>query len=77
MPKMRDEVNSNESKKNFVKNQPTLVGFESAFSKNLNAGNRWVALANKIPWDALVNVYQKQMNNSQTALLTFVAITIF
>ena len=30
------------------------------------AGNRWVALAHKIPWDALVNIYQKQMNNSQT-----------
>ena len=46
--------------------QPTLVGFESPFSKNLNADNRWIFLAHKIPWDALVNVYQKQMNNSQT-----------
>jgi IS5 family transposase len=46
--------------------QGTLVGFESPFSKNLNAANRWVVLSHKIPWDSLVNVYQKQMSNSQT-----------
>ncbi|MEO8771090.1 MAG: IS5/IS1182 family transposase, partial [Ferruginibacter sp.] len=27
--------------------------------------NRWVALSHKIPWDSLVNVYQKQLNNSE------------
>ena len=47
-------------------NQPTLVGFESPFSKHLNPANRWVVLSHKIPWDTLVNVYQKQMSNSQT-----------
>ncbi len=46
--------------------QPTLPGFETPFHKHLNASNRWVVLAKKMPWDELVNVYQKQMNNSKT-----------
>jgi transposase, IS5 family len=46
--------------------QSTLVGFESPFTKTLNPGNRWVVLSHKIPWDSLVNVYQKQLNNSDT-----------
>jgi transposase, IS5 family len=47
-------------------NQPTLVGFESPFTRQLNSNNRWVVLSHKIPWDTLVNVYQKQLNNSET-----------
>lgn len=43
--------------------QLTLVGFESPFSKLLDPGNRWVVLANKIPWDFLVSAYQNQLNN--------------
>jgi len=46
--------------------QSTLIGFESPFAKNLNPCNRWVVLSHKIPWDSLVNVYQKQLNNSAT-----------
>jgi len=46
--------------------QPTLVGFESPFTKNLNPSNRWVVLSHQMPWDTLVNVYQKQLNNSKT-----------
>ena len=46
--------------------QPTLVGFESPFTRQLNSTNRWVILSHKIPWDTLVNVYQKQLNNSET-----------
>ena len=46
--------------------QSTFIGFESPFTKNLNPGNRWVVLSHKIPWDSLVNVYQKQLNNSAT-----------
>ena len=46
--------------------QPTLVGFESPFARTLSSDNRWVSLAHKIPWDSLVNVYQNQLNNSQT-----------
>lgn len=55
------------SKRTYISpNQLTLVGFESPFSNHLNPENRWVVLSHKIPWDTLVNVYQKQMNNSET-----------
>jgi hypothetical protein len=47
-------------------NQLTLSGFETPFSRELNPNNRWVQLAHKIPWDALVSTYQKQMGNSLT-----------
>src|SRR5665647_1710879 len=64
---MAKALKTRASKQRYISsNQPTLVGFESPFLKNLNAGNRWVVLSHKIPWDTLVNVYQKQMNNSQT-----------
>ncbi len=46
--------------------QIRLPGFESPFSRHLNPTNRWVVLADKIPWDALVNVYHQQMGNQQT-----------
>ena len=46
--------------------QQILPGFESPFSRHLNPLNRWVLLAEKIPWDELVNVYSKQLRNSQT-----------
>lgn len=46
--------------------QAILPGFESPFSRHLNPTNRWVILSNQIPWDELVNVYSKQMRNSQT-----------
>ncbi|HEX8278886.1 MAG TPA: IS5 family transposase, partial [Segetibacter sp.] len=35
-------------------------------SRHLNPGNRWVVLSRKMPWDDLVKVYQKQLNNSKT-----------
>jgi hypothetical protein len=55
------------SKQSYISpNQLTLVGFESPFSNHLNPTNRWVTLSRKIPWDVLVNVYQKQLNNSHT-----------
>ena len=47
-------------------NQLTLIGFESPFSQTLDSENRWVILANKIPWDLLVTTYQSQMNNNKT-----------
>lgn len=65
--KMAKALKSRASKQRYVSTaQQTLEGFESPFCKHLNAGNRWVVLANKIPWDSLVNVYQKQLHNSQT-----------
>ena len=45
--------------------QPPLVGFETPFAKHLNPDNRWVKWAHKIPWDTLVSVYCRQMNNAQ------------
>lgn len=46
--------------------QPMLDGFVTPFSKQLNAFNRWIVLAHKIPWDELVGVYVKQMGNDKT-----------
>ncbi len=43
-----------------------MAGFETPFHNHLNPANRWVVLAKRIPWDELVNVYQRQMNNSKT-----------
>ena len=47
-------------------NQLVLMGFESPFTQHLNAANRWVKLAHQVPWDHIVNVYRKQLNNSVT-----------
>ncbi len=64
---MAKALKTRASKQSYISaNQPTLVGFESPFSNHLSPCNRWVVLSHKIPWDALVNVYQKQMNNSDT-----------
>lgn len=46
--------------------QPALPGFETPFEQKLSAGNRWVVLAGKIPWDSLVDVYNNQLGNSVT-----------
>jgi len=43
-----------------------LEGFESPFSQKLSATNRWVRLSKQIPWDSIVNVYTKQLNNKTT-----------
>src|ERR1044072_8376854 len=46
--------------------QLTIEGFETPFQQKLNAENRWVCLSNKMPWDELVGVYNKQMRNYVT-----------
>lgn len=46
--------------------QLTLAGFETPFVQHLSAENRWVRLAQQIPWDPIVSIYDKQMNNSVT-----------
>jgi IS5 family transposase len=43
--------------------QLILAGFESPFSHQLLSTNRWVILANRIPWDALVSSYNRQLGN--------------
>jgi len=47
-------------------NQMILSGFESPFSHHLLQSNRWIKLANRIPWDALVNTYYRQLGNQYT-----------
>lgn len=46
--------------------QLKLEGFETPFSKNLRKDNRWVKLADLLPWDILVGTYLKQMRNNDT-----------
>jgi transposase, IS5 family len=49
------------SKLEFVsENQLKLPGFETPFEQNLKNTNRWVLLAQKIPWGRLVNIYEKK-----------------
>ena len=65
--KMAKAQKSRASKIGYVSpNQMELAGFESPFTKHLDAGNRWVKLAKQIPWDKIVNIYQKRLNNSIT-----------
>jgi IS5 family transposase len=46
--------------------QLVMVGFETPFSQKLNPTNRWVQLAGQIPWDNIVNIYTRQLNNHKT-----------
>ncbi len=65
--KMAKASKSRASKQRYISvNQPMLEGFETPFSKQLNATNRWVVLAKKIPWDDLVSVYRQQQGNHKT-----------
>jgi transposase, IS5 family len=65
--KMAKAQKSRASKAPYVSpTQLSLVGFESPFTKNLNPANRWVVLSKQIPWDAIANVYGKQLNNETT-----------
>nr|CRH06496.1 Transposase [Candidatus Magnetococcus massalia]CRH07375.1 Transposase [Candidatus Magnetococcus massalia] len=43
--------------------QQTLPGFESPFEQGLDARNRWVKLAEVIPWDELVDAYSSRMSS--------------
>lgn len=46
--------------------QLILAGFESPFSQKLNANNRWVILANRLPWDEVCNTYLKHTGLNST-----------
>ena len=64
---MAKALKNRASKQEYISTgQATFPGFETPFHKQLNSSNRWIVLANRIPWDELVNVYQKQMNNTRT-----------
>ncbi len=45
-------------------NQLTLSGFSHPFDQELSPENRWVKLAEIIPWDALAVVYLKQLSTN-------------
>ena len=52
---------------NFVSpSQLVLAGFETPFSQQLRRTNRWVVLADKIPWDDICNIYTRQVGVSRT-----------
>lgn len=64
---MAQALKNRASKQAYISvHQPLLDGFDTPFAKQLNATNRWVVLANKIPWDELVSVYSQQMGNHKT-----------
>ena len=44
------------------KKQLKIDGFETPFYNSLNKNNRWVILAELIPWDELVSIYVKKMS---------------
>jgi hypothetical protein len=48
-----------------------LEGFESPFDKRLNPENRWVVLANLIPWDEIRNIYLKAVPKKETGILLY------
>ena len=64
---MAKALKSRASKQPYLSsNQLVLSGFESPFSHHLLSTNRWVKLARRIPWDALVNTYYRQLGNQYT-----------
>jgi hypothetical protein len=40
--------------------QLTFTGFETPFYNGLDPSNRWVVLSAQIPWDQLVNLFNKR-----------------
>lgn len=64
---MAKALKSRASKQQYVSpHQLNLAGFESPFANQLALTNRWVILARKIPWDALVSTYNRQLGNKFT-----------
>ena len=47
-------------------NQLIIGGFETPFSQSLDPNNRWVKLANQIPWDEIANLYRKRFTRKST-----------
>jgi IS5 family transposase len=65
--KMPKALRNRASKQTYISaSQPLLDGFSTPFSTHLNARNRWVVMAQRIPWDELVGVYRRQMGNDKT-----------
>jgi transposase, IS5 family len=45
-------------------NQLKLPGFATPFEQNLDPKNRWVIMADNIPWDKLVSIYESKIKRS-------------
>jgi hypothetical protein len=45
--------------------QIVIAGFETPFTQKLDPNNRWIILANSIPWDTIAGVYNKTMTGSK------------
>ena len=43
-------------------NQLTLAGFETPFAQKLTSNNRWIKMADAIPWDKIVGHYDNLFN---------------
>ena len=43
--------------------QPNLVGFKTPFERELDGENRWVKLAECVPWDELADGYYRNMSS--------------
>ena len=48
-------------------NQLSIEEFKTPFEKEIDVNNRWVILANSIPWDELATIYHKAMNPNMGA----------
>ncbi|WP_207632557.1 transposase, partial [Foetidibacter luteolus] len=46
-------------------NQLTICGFETPFEQALTRENRWVNLSRLLPWDQMVNQYNKSFKSSE------------
>jgi len=46
--------------------QLPLVPFSTPFEQKLDPTNRWVLLADALPWDELVNIYLRKLSNHKT-----------
>ena len=46
-------------------NQLTLLGFETPFEQKLTTENRWVKMANALPWDSIVVHYDRLFSSAE------------
>ena len=49
-------------------NQLTLLGFETPFAQKLTTNNRWVKMADAIPWDKIVGQYDNLFKSAEGLL---------
>ncbi|MEZ4994616.1 MAG: hypothetical protein R2824_29620 [Saprospiraceae bacterium] len=53
-------------------NQLTLPGFEHPFERDLDPNNRWVKLADALPWDQLAKIYMQSLCSDNGRPLMYV-----